>query len=568
MNPNQAPEVTEVQKIKPAETNGKKDDSSVSKFEKSRGKFGFLSSGIKKVLTDLRNKSPQIPLDPEQKDMDTLSGQLDTLNRETEASLSPTSEKELLKIKKLFSDTRHNLDPFLREGINSPEASSQVVSLTNDFLSKKADFQILLQQERIPTIAIDTLDKIFQVHIDNSSTVETNISLKESFDKFKEFSLPLIHSNLGKLETMARGMDYQKQREMKLVSYLAEFGTGVLKKDAVDFLLRNFGRVFNKFKENNEFLYTSPDLLESLDAILRNSDPKQLDRAMKLIDQTSLPEIKTLALNKLPVYMREKQAREIVSKYNLDPDKMLNNWRASTTNGTGDLQEALDLNIASIVSLEQERPGISSILNSEFGINNFGRYPKDMLIAQNDSREKTDLPYGTVIYPYSDNNGDFYNDIKVFEKLFKQIKGKYEIRIFEVRSPLEMVSALNASRKKFGKISFAIIGGHGEADAIAFGESTRETLLQKQVATNGASALSLAFVEKPSIVLVSCSTGQLGGIGKEISKLGARVVGPEGISNIVDISAKLNAGRVELNARYYDPNSDTKNRVKANTFSP
>lgn len=587
MDPNQMIEQqhTPQEVAKPAEAT--KESSVQQRFEKAKGRFGSIASSIQQAFGKLKTQAPQINFVPEQDELGQSLEQLDELNQttqhqlgrspnpqeaqpntEAEASVYPMSKAESNSSYNFFDGIHNNLDSLLKQGVDSPETSRQIISLTNDFFSKKADFQRLFHQEKIPTIAIDTLSKIFQVYSGNAWSAETNTSLKESFDKFKEFSLPFIHSNINNLEAKAslrKGVQHI-QPEMRLVSYLAEFGAGAQKRDAVDFLLRNFGKVSSEFKKEDESLYRSPDLLVSLDALLKNSDPKQFERVMKLMDETNEPEIKTLALNELPVCIRERQAKEILSKYNLDPDKTLSSWRLSTDH----MQQALDINIARIVSLEQERPGISSILNNEFGINNFGRYPKDMLVAQYDQRENSALPYGAIVYPYSDGSGAFYGDVKVFEKLLRQTKDKYGIRVFEVKSPLEMIKAFNGSRKKFGPISFAIIGGHGTTNTIRLNDaSSTDFLSSEQIVRKGASALSLAFVENPTIILNSCSTGQLGGIGEEISKLGARVVGPEEPSYITDISVDLSAGRIKLDAKYkVNRDYSTSNRhVKANTFS-
>lgn len=86
MNPNQAAEVTEVQKLN-AEVSVSKDSSPSSRFEKARGKFFSLSSGIKRVFADLKDKSPHVALDSEQKDMAILSEQLNNLGKNTESAL-------------------------------------------------------------------------------------------------------------------------------------------------------------------------------------------------------------------------------------------------------------------------------------------------------------------------------------------------------------------------------------------------------------------------------------------------------------------------------------------------
>lgn len=485
-----------------------------------------------------------------------------------ETSLSPND--------KFFYDMGIKLFSSQKEiSFSRTAAKTQIAALTREFLANNTAFQRFFQQEKIPVNATRVLWQFLQANSNYPSYYYDPPSggiipdSKENFDRLKEFSLPFIHSNLIALEATAISNKAVNRGypEMSLVSYLAKFGVGNQKKDAVEFLLRNLERVSDEFKKPDE---PHHDLIPSLvlAAIVENSDPEQFGKFTKLIGQIVTRDMIRNILRTFPDDMYEEKIKEIVSKFNLDPEITLTSWKASIG---GREDAAIELNIATVIKLEQERPGISSALSRDFGIYNFGRYPKEMLIAQYDAREKTDLPYGTVIYPYSDHSTAFYNDGKVFQQLFDQVKDRYAVRIFEVKSPLEMVSALNASRKKFGKISFAIIGGHGSPHSVAFGGrfETRRKLSQNQVAKKGASALSLAFVDNPSIVMSSCSTGQLGGIGEEISKLGARVVGPEESANLENITVKLSAGRIQLDATYVDPDSILLGKripIKANTF--
>ena len=61
------------------------------------------------------------------------------------------------------------------------------------------------------------------------------------------------------------------------------------------------------------------------------------------------------------------------------------------------------------------------------------------------------------------------------------------------------------------------------------------------------------FVDNPTIILSSCSTGAEGGIGQELSKrFGAKVIAPKEPTSMAEIHASKNRGQNEFrfNATY------------------
>ncbi|OGH95235.1 MAG: hypothetical protein A2538_01370 [Candidatus Magasanikbacteria bacterium RIFOXYD2_FULL_41_14] len=230
-----------------------------------------------------------------------------------------------------------------------------------------------------------------------------------------------------------------------------------------------------------------------------------------------------------------------------------------------DKRRAVGENFEMYIELELEHPGITASLTKDCGIVNFGRYPKDILISQFrqlQEKEKFDRPYGVVVFPKDDHNGAFSTDAWRFGKLKQQIQsnkdsnGKdipYELRFFEADSKVDLVRYLIKLGKWFPshKISFAIIGGHGEKDGIHFGKGD---LLVDDLSGKSSGRLGDFFESNPSIVLASCSTGQSGGIGEKISRvLGAHVSAPNkptGVENYI-ISTDEN-GQIHLDAKFSD----------------
>lgn len=248
----------------------------------------------------------------------------------------------------------------------------------------------------------------------------------------------------------------------------------------------------------------------------------------------------------------------------VNSEKMIENWRQAWPIKGYEEGEALGRNLLSLYELECERPGIGKVLFEQFGISDFARYPQELLVAQYDEgNKKDDLPYGIIINPINDNNGSdsgaFYGNVETFQKLHSQIKGRYRIRVWEIKNLVELVHAVNDSRHRYGPISFAIIGGHGTAETIQFGEEKSilkpalgfGILRKKDIDREGASAVRVAFTKNPTIILNSCTTGALGGIGQEISKMGAKVIAPSQPISIMNIEPSIGlSGKIDFRVEY------------------
>lgn len=235
--------------------------------------------------------------------------------------------------------------------------------------------------------------------------------------------------------------------------------------------------------------------------------------------------------------------------------KIIENWQQAWLIKSRGHGEALGRNLSSLYDLEYKRPGIGQALFEQFGISDFSRYPQELLIAQYDERnKKDDVPYGIIINPVNDFNGAFYDNVETFQKLYRQIKDKYRIKVWEVKNLAELVHSINDSRHRYGPISFAIIGGHGTEESINFGEKFRNRnaeLLKKDLERKRASSMKLAFTQNPTIILDSCTTGALGGIGQEISKMGAKVIAPPEPIRVMNIEPSIDLnGKIDFRVEY------------------
>ena len=228
--------------------------------------------------------------------------------------------------------------------------------------------------------------------------------------------------------------------------------------------------------------------------------------------------------------------------------------------------ETIRKNLERMADLEKERPGCVRVLREEFGIENFARYPKELLVDQYDTKDDQSLPYGIVINPKADNNGAFAGkeDGGAIGTVWGTLQGKYRLRVFEAGSKFGIAKILLQTEQRYQKhggekISFALIGGHGEPDHIEFGGGMNEEILTATDLGGSAAARTKNrfFKENPTLVLSSCSTGKEGGIGQKLSEvLGARVIGPDVPTPLPSVSVSLDAnGKPVFDATYYKAES-------------
>lgn len=211
-------------------------------------------------------------------------------------------------------------------------------------------------------------------------------------------------------------------------------------------------------------------------------------------------------------------------------------------------------NLPVMHQLESIQLGILSFLYKRFDITQFGRYPENMLLEQYREYENIKKPYGIAIFPRADHNGACYFDRNELEKLRQGIGNAFTIRIVECESKQDIAKTLLRLNKQYDreqKISFAFIAGHGSPSGIMFGGNPRPVyegeklhprfyIHKDDLMGHGVQRGKNFFIENPTLLLSSCSTGKEGGFAQELSqKFGATVIGPE--MDIVGIdSLKVN----------------------------
>jgi len=212
--------------------------------------------------------------------------------------------------------------------------------------------------------------------------------------------------------------------------------------------------------------------------------------------------------------------RFLVSRMGLDPEKFYD----ADKSGKGEkAQENYINNILAAQALESSVPGSVKKLSEEYGIQSFGRYPKELLLRQLETEDDLETPYGIMLNPREDWNGGFYNDQKVFSDFANSAQDeKMNVRVFECESKIDAAKKLIRLQRKYGagqKIQFAIIGGHGNEGLLEFGQEERKTLKKDDLEKKAMQELRGFFSENATIVLNSCSTGDDFGLGEMMSEL-------------------------------------------------
>ena len=199
--------------------------------------------------------------------------------------------------------------------------------------------------------------------------------------------------------------------------------------------------------------------------------------------------------------------------------------------------------------LEKEMPGSVARLNKEFGIINFQRYPKEMLLGQLQAGE-AGKEAALLVFAASDWNGAFDNQQEIWRRLFEEQRASRNFRIAECRTAADLKTQLEKARQAAGQpLSFLALSAHSELDGFTLGheeDENRGFVSQEELAS-----LQLNDYLAPDAQLLAnaCSSAALQGWARGISKdARLQVVGPDRPAGIEDLDF---VGQ-EVVPKYYD----------------
>lgn len=260
----------------------------------------------------------------------------------------------------------------------------------------------------------------------------------------------------------------------------------------------------------------------------------------------------------------ELMCRRRLEQYGLPADAMMHSWRRAIDHeDRARSTRQFMANFRAMATLERAYPGACATLRQKYGIELYGRYPAHLLLeqAQNADAASSDEPHGIVLFPKADYNGAFFDDRAIIDSLSRQLIGRFTLRIAEAGSRFAAISRIARLTRQYGPATFAIVGGHGTQDSIAFGEWSDRSrssfqLTRADLVDNAAKRGQRFFTQSPTIILVSCSTGVNEGIGQQLSEvLEARVIAPNTPTGLRAITATFDAdGQPNFSVEYSEKN--------------
>lgn len=245
------------------------------------------------------------------------------------------------------------------------------------------------------------------------------------------------------------------------------------------------------------------------------------------------------------------------------PEKFWNAKRIAEESGADYKNPEVCLNFAHALEILEERS--VRRLHEEYGIEYFMRYPKELLqelLRSLHPRHKELLPIAFVIYNKDDWNGAFYSHGGILAGLTKT----HRLYIIEVnhdsKIPEKIVNFLSFHESRSGgfflggKIDTLLVGGHGSPNGILLGHSGEGWGGISSSDVGMFRRIRKYFVDSPTVVLVSCSTGKNEySIGARISKaLGARLFAPKEVGGISSI--KIGPDGDILDVEYNVPSNE------------
>jgi len=484
----------------------------------------------------------------------TLVGAFDDFSK-TVNSLLPASiensenteitEHQLEKTKTLVESLSHDL-PILGFALQYRYTFGEALILLNRFASSEPSKIQAGNISDLRAAAISMIESKLDIISDFFEGKETYPEYFFSgFEENKRNSL-LVAASFETLLSLFNGTDEQKETALTLLE------------KHVDHMNNIEPGVFNNFLSTVNGIYKKRDILpdhlkERIDSIIYSNAYDH--KAKKVRAQTILDAFFNPTYAQGLVDVAESITCDIAKSYGLNPEESTRIWRATATSG-----DYLERNFETMEFLEREQPGSVSILNKDFGVLCFGRYPKEMLLRQFNMRNDDKYPYGIVISPKNDNNSTFFDYSSLLEPIDK-LKDLYELRAIEVEDKLDIAKIFRMLQKRYHshKITFAFVRGHGYKYGISFGLGKREEIPENRGKFLHSEDIDdprfenylQYFEDSPTFILSSCNTGRPGGIAENFSKkFNANIIAPTKITPIDSIETRIYEGKPTFLVKY------------------
>ncbi|MEI6529164.1 MAG: hypothetical protein WCN88_02005 [Candidatus Falkowbacteria bacterium] len=203
-----------------------------------------------------------------------------------------------------------------------------------------------------------------------------------------------------------------------------------------------------------------------------------------------------------------------------------------------------------MTELDEEAPGSVKKLHEKYGITNFQRYPKEILLQQLNETDKS-KEIALMLFAGEDWNGAFDKQSDVWKKIYDQQKEVRNFRVVECDNNVALARELIKLKQEFkNKVSLAILSAHSEPEGFYLGaEKDDKGYVGQDLIAKNISNLKEIFTDKAQLIGNACSSGALNGWVKDFSRdLRISAVGPDRPAAIEDVDFIGN----ELVPKYYD----------------
>lgn len=202
----------------------------------------------------------------------------------------------------------------------------------------------------------------------------------------------------------------------------------------------------------------------------------------------------------------------------------------------GDSYDEATRSFEAMGELENEKPGSVKALNEKFGIDNFQRYPKEILLNQLEDSDP-EKKVGLMVFAKDDWSGSFDDQKDVWSKIYNQQKEDVNFRIVECGTKIDLARQLIKSKQDFNqKISLLTLSAHSSEEGFSLSVKGDEFITVGKEDITDSQSMKEIFAPNAQLLANACSAGAIEGWVKDVSKEARiKAVGPDVPATIEDV---------------------------------
>lgn len=414
-----------------------------------------------------------------------------------------------------------------------------------------------------------------------------DLGRSKPFPEVQSFALDLIRNNLSTLEDDLNNDDGNSKSKIVDALYsLASNGSYQDSEVVLSVFVEELPRLIDGFSLDYGVDEGPEIYFDVFEYMLHRGNPEQVNSTFQVItdflyNSDIEPDKRAYIASRLYSSTRpnansigKHYVCELIKNANLD-ENILECWRV----GWPEEDEDLDIvgveryvgvqnNLTRLLQLEHVRPGAVAILRREFGIANFGRYDKDLLLKHIERIDDVSRPYVLIATAQYDDNAESYKEGIVVSRFEKELLDEVNVRFIEFSSPDELLMLLDSLDKRYGdeqKIMMMILFSHGGPRKIATMGTPQTDITREWIMKSGLHNYRGHFSYDAQLVLASCETGiikrededensvkeEARYVGESFGQImGLTTIAPELESSLKEIRATKVQGKFEFDVTY------------------